>query len=71
MVNEVNFALFQNTVEGIEAMIYACTLAAFFQPFMAGRKGWNPQKAVKMLIVFLSYAAMYFINTAADLDGWV
>ena len=64
-MNEVNFALFQNTVEGIETIIYACTLAAFFQPFMAGKK------AVKMLIVFLSYAAVYFINTAADLDGWV
>lgn len=70
-MNEANFTLFQNTVEGIEIIIYACILAAFFRSFMVGKKGWNPQKSVKMLIIFLSYAAVFFINIAADLDGWV
>lgn len=70
-MNEANFTLFQNTVEGIEIIIYACILAAFFRSFMAGKKEWNPQKTIKTLIVFLSYAAVYFINIAADLDGWV
>ena len=70
-MNETNFTLFQNTVEGIEIIIYACILAAFFRSFMTGKKEWNPQKSIRTLIVFLSYAAVYFINIAADLDGWV
>ena len=70
-MNETNFTLFQNIVEGIEIIIYACILAAFFRSFMAGKKEWNPQKSIRTLIVFLSYAAVYFINIAADLDGWV
>ncbi len=70
-MNETNFTLFQNIVEGIEIIIYACILAAFFRSFMAGKKEWNPQKSIRKLIVFLSYAAVYFINIAADLDGWV
>ena len=70
-MNETNFTLFQNIVEGIEIILYACILAAFFRLFMAGKKEWNPQKSIRTLIVFLSYAAVYFINIAADLDGWV
>ncbi|MDE7130170.1 MAG: ATP-binding protein, partial [Lachnospiraceae bacterium] len=70
-MNEANFTLFQNTVEGIEVIIYACCLAAFFYPFMAGQRERNPQKVIKMLIVFLSYVAVYFINIAVDLDGWL
>lgn len=70
-MNETTFTLFQNTVEGIEIIIYACILAAFFRSFMTGKKEWNPQKSIRTLIVFLSYAAVYFINIAADLDGWV
>ena len=50
-MNEANLTLFQNTVEGIEVILYACILAAFFYPFMAGKKGWNPQKSIKALIV--------------------
>ena len=70
-MNEANFTLFQNTVEGIEVIIYACCLAAFFYPFMSGQRERNPQKVIKMLIVFLSYVAVYFINIAVDLDGWL
>ena len=70
-MNETNFTLFQNIVEGIEIIIYACIMAALFRSFMAGKKEWNPQKSIRTLIVFLSYAAVYFINIAADLDGWV
>ena len=70
-MNEANFTLFQNTVEGIEVIIYACCLTVFFYPFMAGRRERNPQKVIKMLIVFLTYVTVYFINIAADLDGWL
>lgn len=70
-MNEADFTLFQNTVEGTLVIIYACCLAVFFYPFMAGRRGRNPQNVKKMLIVFLSYVAVYFINIAADLDGWL
>ncbi len=70
-MNEANFTLFQNTVGGIEVIIYACTLAVFFHSLMAGKKEWNLQKSIKTLVVFLSYVAVYFINIAKDLDGWV
>ena len=38
---------------------------------MAGKKGGNAQEFIKVLIVFLSYAAVYFISIRVDLDKWV
>ena len=38
---------------------------------MAGKKGGNAQEFIKVLIVFLSYAAVYFISIGVDLDKWV
>lgn len=70
-MSEADFTRFQHTVEGIEIVLYACCLTVFFYPFMAGRKGRHSQKVLKVLIVFLSYAAMYFMNMAVDLDGWL
>ena len=70
-MSEASFTLFQNTVEGIEVVLYACCLTAFFYPFMAGKRGRGSQKTIKMLMVFLSYTGMYFINMAANLGSWV
>lgn len=70
-MSEANFTLFQNTVEGIGIILYACCLCAFFRPFMAGKKGKSLQEAIKMLMVFLSYAVVYFMNMAASMGGWV
>ncbi len=69
-LSEASFTLFQNTVMGIETVIYACFLTAFFYPHMAGKKGGNAQEFIKVLIVFLSYAAVYFISIGVDLDKW-
>ena len=70
-MSEASFTLFQNTVMGIETVIYACFLTAFFYPHMARKKGGNAQEFIKVLIVFLSYAAVYFISIGVDLDKWV
>ena len=70
-MSEASFTLFQNIVMGIETVIYACFLTAFFYPHMAGKKGGNAQEFIKVLIVFLSYAAVYFISIGVDLDKWV
>ena len=69
-LSEASFTLFQNTAVGIETVIYACFLTAFFYPHMAGKKGGNAQEFIKVLIVFLSYAAVYFISIGVDLDKW-
>ena len=69
-LSEASFTLFQNIVMGIETVIYACFLTAFFYPHMAGKKGGNAQEFIKVLIVFLSYAAVYFISIGVDLDKW-
>ena len=34
-MSEASFTLFQNTVVGIEVILYACCLTAFFCPYMA------------------------------------
>lgn len=70
-MSEANFTLFQNTVEGIGIILYACCLSAFFRPFMAGRKEQSPQKVIKLLMIFLSYTVVYFINMAVSMGGWV
>ena len=70
-MSEASFTLFQNTAMGIETIIYACFLTAFFYPHMAGKKGGNAQEIIKVLIIFLSYAAVYLLNIGVDLDKWV
>ena len=70
-MSEASFMLFQSTAEGIECILYACCLTAFFHPFMAEQKNKNPAKTIKMVIVFLVYAAMYFVNLAVGMNGWI
>lgn len=69
-MSEASFTLFQNTAMGIETIIYACFLTAFFYPHMTRKKG-DAQEFIKALIVFLSYAAVYLISIGVDLDKCV
>ena len=70
-MSEASFTLFQNTVVGIEVILYACCLTAFFCPYMAGRKRGNTADIIKMLTVFASYSIIYFFNMAVSMGTLV
>ena len=67
----VSFTLFQNTAVGIEVILYACCLTAFFYPYMAGGKGASGRHHKKMLAVFASYSIIYFFNMAVSMGALV
>ena len=68
-MSEASFTLFQNTVIGIEIILYACCLTAFFYPYIAGRKRGHPADIIKMLAVFTSYSVIYFFGVSQK-TGW-
>ncbi len=68
-MSEASFTLFQNTVIGIEIILYACCLTAFFYPYIAGRKRGHPADIIKRLAVFASYSVIYFFNMAAGMGA--
>ena len=70
-MSEASFTLFQNTVIGIEIILYACCLTAFFYPYIAGRKRGHLADIIKMLAVFTSYSVIYFFNMAAGMGALV
>ena len=70
-MSEASFTLFQNTAVGIEVILYACCLTAFFCPYMAGRKRGHPADIIKMLAVFASYSIIYFFNMAVSMGALV
>lgn len=70
-MSEASFTLFQNTAVGIEVILYACCLTAFFYPYMAGRKRGHPADIIKMLAVFASYSIIYFFNMAVSMGALV
>ena len=70
-MSEASFTLFQNTAVGIEVILYACCLTAFFYPYMAGRKRGHLADIIKMLTVFASYSIIYFFNMAVSMGALV
>jgi len=46
-------------------------MAAFFYPFMTGRKEQGKSRIKKVLIVFFIYTAAYFINMETSVYGWL
>ena len=70
-MSEASFTLFQNTAVGIEVILYACCLTAFFYPYMAGRKRGHPADIIKMGAVFASYSIIYFFNMAVSMGALV
>jgi len=70
-LNEADFNLVVNITVGIEILLYAVFMAAFFYPFMTGRKEQGKSKLKKVLMVFLIYAVMYFVNMVTSAYGWL
>ncbi len=70
-MNEADFNLVVNITVGIEILLYAVCMAAFFYPFMTERKEQGKSKFKKILMVFLVYAVMYFVNMVTSAYGWL
>jgi hypothetical protein len=70
-LSEAGFILVVDIAVRIETLLYAVCMAAFFYPFMAGKKEQRKSKIKKVLMVFLIYTVMYFVNMAASVYGWL
>lgn len=70
-LSETEFMLLQNIASGIEIVLYAVCMTAFFYPFMTEKKEWRAVKLKKVLIVFLTYVLMYSIGMAASIYSWL
>ena len=70
-MSEAGFILVVDIAVRIETLLYAVCMAAFFYPFMTGKKEQRKSKIKKVLMVFLIYTVMYFVNMAASVYGWL
>lgn len=70
-MSKADFILVVDIAVRIEILLYAVCMAAFFYPFMIGRKEPTKSRLKKMLIVFLIYTVMYFVNMAVSVYGWL
>lgn len=64
-MSETEFVLFQNIIGGIETFLYAVCITAFFYPFMTEKKERQGSKLKKILIVFITYAAIFSVPVSA------
>ena len=70
-MNEAGYGLVVNITAKIEILLFAVCMAAFFYPFMIGRKEQGKSRIKKVLMVFLVYAVMYFVNMTTSVYGWL
>ena len=70
-MGEAGFILIVDIAVRIEILLYAVCMAAFFYPFMAGKKEQTKNRLKKVLMAFLIYTVMYFVNMAASVYGWL
>ena len=70
-MSEAGFILVVDIAVRIEILLYAVCMAAFFYPFMAGKKEQRKSRIKKVLMVFLIYTVMYFVNMADSVYGWL
>ena len=70
-MSESGFSLVLDIAVRIEILLYAVCLTVFFYPFMTGKKEQRKSKIKKMLMVFLIYTIMYFVNMATTVYGWL
>ena len=70
-MSEAGFILVVDIAVRVEILLYAVCMAAFFYPFMAGKKEQRKSRIKKVLMVFLIYTVMYFVNMAASVYGWL
>ena len=70
-MGEAGFILVVGIAVRIEILLYAVCMTAFFYPFMAGKKEPTKSRIKKVLMVFLIYTVMYFVNMSASVYGWL
>ncbi len=70
-MNETGFILVVDIAARIEILLYAVCMTAFFYPFMAGKKEQTKSRLKKVLMVFLIYTVMYFVNAVVSGYGWL
>ena len=70
-MSESDFSLLLDIVARIEILLYAVCLTFFFYPFMAGKKEQRKSRLKKVLMVFLIYTIMFFVNMATSVYGWL
>ena len=70
-MSEAGFSLVLDIAVRIEILWYAVCLTVFFYPFMAGKKEQRKSRIKKVLMVFLIYTVMYFVNMATSVYGWL
>ncbi len=70
-MNEADYSLVVNITIKIEVLLFAVFMAAFFYPFMIGRKEQWKSRLKKVLMVFLTYTVMYFVNMTTSIYGWL
>ena len=66
-MSEMGFMLFQHIASGAETVLCAFCMAAFFRPYMAGRKN----RLQKTIAVFLAYGTVYVAGEALSISGWL
>jgi len=66
-LSEMGFMLFQHISSGAETVLCAFCMAAFFRPYMAGRKN----RLQKTIAVFLAYGTVYVAGEAFSISGWL
>ncbi|MDE7431481.1 MAG: GHKL domain-containing protein [Lachnospiraceae bacterium] len=70
-MSKAGFILVMDIAVRIEILLYAVCMAAFFYPFMTRRKEQRKSRLKKVLMVFLIYIGMYFVNMAVSVYGWL
>ncbi|MBD5529850.1 MAG: GHKL domain-containing protein [Lachnospiraceae bacterium] len=60
-----------NIAVRIEMLLYAVCLTAFFYPYMTWKKEQRKSRIKKVLMVFLIYILMCFVNIATSVYGWL
>ena len=70
-MDEAGFVLVLNIAVGIEILLYAVCMAAFFYPFMTGRKEQEKSRLKKILMIFLIYTVVYFVSMLTSGFGWL
>lgn len=70
-MSEAGYRLVANITVKIEILFFAACMAAFFYPFMTGRKEQGKSGIKKVLMVFGVYAVMYFVNMTTFIYGWL
>lgn len=66
-MSETEFLLFQKIIGVIEIFLYAVCLTAFFYSFMVDGKERRTSILKKVIIVFITYAAIF----SAPISGWL